>query len=276
MTAVIGMGKEIWWRRPFLWVFWVGVGQWRARYQEKGKCRGGERWVMICRGAGGEVVGKNRGFREEMEGVECGLHLEAPGFFLEVPPDRVTAMGVVGVGGRPKPLTNVGLTWRVPELRNAIKSSIASSLRSLLSPHFPAWHLTSCDRTFRNHKKIGVPVKFLLKLSEWETRSSCRYHGNPGGDISGDGSWEEMACEEAELGPDKFAEKMQMQHKLQEQQLEMLKHLCKFHLDDQSAILEKLRQQMEASNFDSEASVFSADQIQDMVRRRVTPVFRPR
>ncbi|PSS33750.1 Septation ring formation regulator EzrA like [Actinidia chinensis var. chinensis] len=87
---------------------------------------------------------------------------------------------------------------------------------------------------------------------------------------------EEMACEEAELGPDKFAEKMQMQHKLQEQQLEMLKHLRKFHLDDQSAILEKLRQQMEAANFDSEASVFSADQIQDMVRRRVTPVFRPR
>ena len=74
-----------------------------------------------------------------------------------------------------------------------------------------------------------------------------------------------MACEEAELGPDKFAERMQMQHKLQEQvelfslwmdsvenrhikerfiiffqQLEMLKHLRKFHLDDQSEILEKV------------------------------------
>ena len=28
---------------------------------------------------------------------------------------------------------------------------------------------------------------------------------------------EEMACEEAELGPEKFAERMHMQHKLQEQ-----------------------------------------------------------
>uniref|UniRef100_A0A5B7A3S6 Uncharacterized protein n=1 Tax=Davidia involucrata TaxID=16924 RepID=A0A5B7A3S6_DAVIN len=87
---------------------------------------------------------------------------------------------------------------------------------------------------------------------------------------------EEMACEEAELGPDKFAERMQMQHKLQEQQLEMLKHMRNFHLDDQSAILEKLHQQMENANFDSEASVLSVEQIQDIIRRRVSPVFRPR
>ncbi|XAR58278.1 hypothetical protein NMG60_11026713 [Bertholletia excelsa] len=84
---------------------------------------------------------------------------------------------------------------------------------------------------------------------------------------------EELACEEAELGPEKFAEKMHMQHNVQEQQLEMLKHIRKFHLDDQSAILEKLHQQMEAANYDSEASILSVEQIQDIVRRRVTPVF---
>lgn len=72
-----------------------------------------------------------------------------------------------------------------------------------------------------------------------------------------------MACEEAELGPDQFSKKLQMQHKLHEQveifsmwinisskgyitalkylqQLEMLKHMRKFHLDDQSAILDKV------------------------------------
>ncbi|KAL6994482.1 hypothetical protein U1Q18_012586 [Sarracenia purpurea var. burkii] len=87
---------------------------------------------------------------------------------------------------------------------------------------------------------------------------------------------EELACEEAELGPDKFAEKMQMQHKLQEQQLEMLKGMRKFHLDDQSTILQKLHQQMEVANFDSESSVFSVELIQDIVRRRVTPVFKLR
>ncbi|KAM7509266.1 hypothetical protein LguiA_019719 [Lonicera macranthoides] len=86
---------------------------------------------------------------------------------------------------------------------------------------------------------------------------------------------EEMACEEAELGPDKFAEKTEMQKKLQEQQLEMLKHMRNFHVDDQSAILEKLRQQMEEANFDSEASFLSVEQIQDLVRRRVSPVFKP-
>ncbi|KAI8541304.1 hypothetical protein RHMOL_Rhmol08G0051500 [Rhododendron molle] len=61
---------------------------------------------------------------------------------------------------------------------------------------------------------------------------------------------EEMACEEAELGPDQFSKKLQMQHKLQEQ----------------------LHEQMDA---DSTASVLSVEQIQDIVRRRVTPLFRP-
>lgn len=78
---------------------------------------------------------------------------------------------------------------------------------------------------------------------------------------------EEMACDEAELGPEEFTEKMLNQQKLHEQvlssyilvwvlmkdaakrcmlflflfqQLEMLKYMRKFHLEDQSAILEKV------------------------------------
>ncbi|KAI5651093.1 hypothetical protein M9H77_37098 [Catharanthus roseus] len=87
---------------------------------------------------------------------------------------------------------------------------------------------------------------------------------------------EEMACEEAELGPEKFAERMNMQQKLQEQQLEMLNYMRSFPLNDQSAILEKLHDQMEKANFESEASILSVEKIQDIVRRRVSPVFQLR
>ncbi|XP_044502007.1 uncharacterized protein LOC123223019 [Mangifera indica] len=87
---------------------------------------------------------------------------------------------------------------------------------------------------------------------------------------------EEVVCDEAELGPDEFAERMHNQHIVQEQQLEMLKYMRKFHLDDQSAILEKVRQQMEDANFDNAASVLSSEQIQEIVRRRVSPLFMPR
>ncbi|GFP98987.1 hypothetical protein PHJA_002042600 [Phtheirospermum japonicum] len=75
---------------------------------------------------------------------------------------------------------------------------------------------------------------------------------------------EEIACEEAELGPEKFAERMEMQQYIEEQQLEMLKHMRNFHLDDQSAIIEKIHQQMENANFQPEASVLSVEQIQDI------------
>ncbi|KAG2714889.1 hypothetical protein I3843_03G052200 [Carya illinoinensis] len=87
---------------------------------------------------------------------------------------------------------------------------------------------------------------------------------------------EEMACDEAELGPEEFAERILGQQKLQEQQLEMLKHMRKFHLDDQSAILEKLHQQMENDNYEGGSSVLSSEQIQEIVQRRVSPLFRPR
>ncbi|GLT27235.1 hypothetical protein SLA2020_022490 [Shorea laevis] len=87
---------------------------------------------------------------------------------------------------------------------------------------------------------------------------------------------EEMACDEAELGPDELAERLHSQQKLQEQQLQMLKYLCKFHLDDQSAILEKLHQQMQEANFYKQGSVMSLEQIQEVVQRMVSPLFKPR
>ncbi|KAM7279860.1 hypothetical protein ACFE04_006994 [Oxalis oulophora] len=87
---------------------------------------------------------------------------------------------------------------------------------------------------------------------------------------------EEIACDEAELGPDEFAERMHDQQKLHEQQLEMLKYMRKFHLDDQSKILEKLQQQLEESNFDNAASILSHDQIQEVVHKGVSPLFSPR
>lgn len=80
---------------------------------------------------------------------------------------------------------------------------------------------------------------------------------------------EEMVCEEAELGPEEFAERMQFQHELHEQQLEMLKHMRKFHQDNQTAIFEKLRQQMVNANFESGASIMSSEQIQEINRGQV-------
>ncbi|XP_010425444.1 PREDICTED: uncharacterized protein LOC104710523 [Camelina sativa] len=84
---------------------------------------------------------------------------------------------------------------------------------------------------------------------------------------------EEMACEEAELGPDGFEQKMIAQQQLQEQQLEMLKYMRKFPLDDQSAILQKLQKQLESADFEPEASLLSRENIEEAGRRRVSPVF---
>ncbi|XP_026382046.1 uncharacterized protein LOC113276635 isoform X2 [Papaver somniferum] len=79
---------------------------------------------------------------------------------------------------------------------------------------------------------------------------------------------EEIVCDEAELEPDELAEKMHFQHKLQEQQLQMLKHMRKFHPDDQSEILEKLRKQMENAKFDNNAAVLTSSQIQEIIRKK--------
>lgn len=79
---------------------------------------------------------------------------------------------------------------------------------------------------------------------------------------------EEMACEEAELGPDEYSKRLQMQENLHQQQLEMLKHMRNYGVEDQSAILEKLRQQMEKEEFECEASVLSVEEIQNIVQNR--------
>ncbi|KAL5997478.1 hypothetical protein ACLOJK_008408 [Asimina triloba] len=84
---------------------------------------------------------------------------------------------------------------------------------------------------------------------------------------------EELACDEAELEPEEFTEKMHAQQVLQGQQLEMLKHMRKFHPDDQSAILDLLHQQMENAGFDNNAGFLTCEQIQEIVRRRITPSF---
>uniref|UniRef100_A0A0D3HLW1 Uncharacterized protein n=1 Tax=Oryza barthii TaxID=65489 RepID=A0A0D3HLW1_9ORYZ len=54
---------------------------------------------------------------------------------------------------------------------------------------------------------------------------------------------EEMAIDEAELDPREFAEKLHAQHKLQEQ----------------------LRKQLESANFDTDASILTPEQIQQIV-----------
>ncbi|XP_068667198.1 uncharacterized protein [Aristolochia californica] len=82
---------------------------------------------------------------------------------------------------------------------------------------------------------------------------------------------EEMACDEAELEPEEFEEKMLAQQELQKQQLEMLKHMRKFHQDDQSAIIEALHEQMEDANFDNNAAVLTHEQI-EVVSTRTTPL----
>ncbi|CAN1137501.1 hypothetical protein LINPERPRIM_LOCUS22916 [Linum perenne] len=86
---------------------------------------------------------------------------------------------------------------------------------------------------------------------------------------------EEIACDEAELGSEEFADKMHNQQKLHEKQLEMLKYMRKFHLDDQSAILDKLHLNLEKANFDEAASVLPLEEIEETVRRRVSPLFMP-
>ncbi|XP_076896537.1 uncharacterized protein LOC143549529 [Bidens hawaiensis] len=78
---------------------------------------------------------------------------------------------------------------------------------------------------------------------------------------------EEMACEEAELGPEEYSERFQAQQNLQQQQLEMLKHMRNYGVDDQSAILEKLRERME-KDFEGDASLLSVDEMKEIVETR--------
>ncbi|XP_022928187.1 uncharacterized protein LOC111435086 [Cucurbita moschata] len=79
---------------------------------------------------------------------------------------------------------------------------------------------------------------------------------------------EEMACDEAELEPYEFAEKMNNEHQLHKMQLEMLKHMRTLNSDDQSAILDKLHEQLESAEFDSLASIMSLEEIQEIVQTK--------
>ncbi|KAK4733023.1 hypothetical protein R3W88_007284 [Solanum pinnatisectum] len=65
---------------------------------------------------------------------------------------------------------------------------------------------------------------------------------------------EEMGCEETELGPNMFAERLTMQQNLQEQ----------------------IHQQLNKANFETRAFVLTVKQMPNVVRRRVSPLFQPR
>ncbi|KAL6630524.1 hypothetical protein ACP70R_028597 [Stipagrostis hirtigluma subsp. patula] len=78
---------------------------------------------------------------------------------------------------------------------------------------------------------------------------------------------EEMAIDEAELEPKEFAQKLHAQQTLQEQQLSMLVEMRKYSPESQSVILGTLRKQLEGANFDTNASIFSPEQIQAIIQK---------
>ncbi|CAL4993359.1 unnamed protein product [Urochloa decumbens] len=78
---------------------------------------------------------------------------------------------------------------------------------------------------------------------------------------------EEMAIDEAELGPREMAEKLHTQQILQEQQLNMLVEMRKYSPESQSVILETLHKQLEEANFDINASILTPEQIQGIIQK---------
>eukprot|EP01018_Ginkgo_biloba_P027489 Gb_35967 [translate_table: standard] len=78
-------------------------------------------------------------------------------------------------------------------------------------------------------------------------------------------SKEELACDEAELGPDAFSEKFQYQQKLQEQQLTMLQQMREFSMDSQRSILQALHEQMEQGQYENNSAVMTYKQIQELM-----------
>lgn len=79
---------------------------------------------------------------------------------------------------------------------------------------------------------------------------------------------EEMACDEAELGPDAYSEKIQYQQKVQEQQLMMLRQMRELSPKDQHSILEVLHREMEQGNFENANAVMTHEQIQALINRK--------
>ncbi|CAL4988215.1 unnamed protein product [Urochloa decumbens] len=78
---------------------------------------------------------------------------------------------------------------------------------------------------------------------------------------------EEMAIDEAELGPREMAEKLHAQQIQQEQQLNMLVEMRKYPPESQSVILETLHKQLEEANFDITASILSPEQIRGITQK---------
>ncbi|BAB01086.1 unnamed protein product [Arabidopsis thaliana] len=158
-----------------------------------------------------------------------------------------------------------------------------------IDPGFGIGCLGKLNSAYENDKELMIGFyKFLAK------NSIHIYEG-----LISQFNREEMACEEAELGQDGFEQKMKALQQLQEQvmlalvtirklslqgqcltirmcllqQLEMLKYMRKFSLDDQSAILQKLQKQLENAGFEPEASLLSGEEMEEAGRRRVSPVF---
>ncbi|GLJ08937.1 hypothetical protein SUGI_0098850 [Cryptomeria japonica] len=80
---------------------------------------------------------------------------------------------------------------------------------------------------------------------------------------------EELACDEAELGPAGFSEKVRQQQKLQEQQLMMLRQMRELPIDDQCSVLKALHEQMEQGQYENSSAVMTQEQIQHLINRKL-------
>ncbi|XP_024393855.1 uncharacterized protein [Physcomitrium patens] len=80
-------------------------------------------------------------------------------------------------------------------------------------------------------------------------------------------SREEMACEEAELGPEAFAKKMEQVKKFQQQQMGMLQQLRNVPVDQQQAVFQQLQTKMRETQ-SSGGAAMTPQEIQDFFARQ--------
>lgn len=80
-------------------------------------------------------------------------------------------------------------------------------------------------------------------------------------------SREEMACEEAELGPEAFARKMEEVKKFQQQQMDMLQQLRGIPVDQQQAVIQGLQAKMHEAQ-SSGGAAMTPQEIQDFFARQ--------
>jgi len=79
---------------------------------------------------------------------------------------------------------------------------------------------------------------------------------------------EELACEEAELGPEAFAQKMENVKKIQQQQMGMLQQLRGLPVDQQQAFLQGLQSQMHQTQAGPGGSAMTPEEIQEFFARQ--------